>query len=379
MTKRDYYEILGVSRNSSIEDIKKVYRKLAMQYHPDRNPGDKKAEEKFKEIAEAYGVLSDEQKRANYDRFGHEGLRGMGDQGFTDINDIFTHFSDIFQGFGGFGDIFGERGRTDSRSRRGADIEIKLRLTMQEIAEGVTKKIKLKKRKICDTCSGSGSAPGSQRTTCAVCRGSGQVKQVSRSLFGQFVNIATCRNCNGQGTVVTKPCTACSGDGVSSGETTISVKVPAGVTTGNYIPLRGQGHAAPFGGDPGDVIVIIEEKEDELFERHGDDVILDLTISFPQAVLGDEIEVPTLFGKSKLTIPGGIQSGKILRMRGKGIPHLNGSGNGDQLVRISVYIPSRLNEEEKRIFKQLMTSKNFFPSGDHEKGFFKKVKEAFSN
>lgn len=380
MTKRDYYEILGVQRNSSLDEIKKAYRKLAMQYHPDRNPGDKKAEEKFKEIAEAYGVLSDEQKRANYDRFGHEGLRGMGEQGFTDINDIFTHFSDIFGGFGGFGDFFGERGgRTDTRSRRGADIEVKLRLTLQEIAEGVTKKIKLKKRKPCETCSGTGAAPGSQRTTCSVCRGSGQVKQVSRSLFGQFVNITTCRNCNGQGTVTTKPCATCSGDGVTSGETTISVKVPAGVTTGNYIPLRGQGHAAAHGGEAGDVIVIIEEKEDELFERHGDDVLLDMTISFPQAALGDEIEVPTLFGKSRLTVPPGIQSGKILRMRGKGIPHLNGSGNGDQLIRISVFIPTRLTEEEKKILRQLSLSKNFLPAGAHEKGFFKKVKEAFSS
>ncbi len=378
MTKRDYYEILGVAKNSSVDDIKKAYRKLAMQFHPDKNPGDKKAEEKFKEIAEAYAVLSDEQKRANYDRFGHEGLRGMGEQGFTDINDIFSHFSDIFQGFGGFGDIFGDRARPGSRQRRGADIEIKLRLTLQEIAEGVTKKIKLKKRKACDICSGSGAAPGSKQETCSVCLGSGQVRQVSRSMFGQFVNVTTCRNCGGGGKVVTKPCLSCSGDGVISGETTINVKVPPGVTTGNYIPLRGQGHAAPHGGQAGDVIVIIEEKEDERFERHNDDVVYDLVISFPQAVLGDEIEIPTLLGKSQITIPPGIQSGKILRMRGKGIPHLNGGGNGDQLVRISVYTPAKISGEEKALLEQLKLSRNFSPNPETEKSFFKKVREAFS-
>ncbi len=378
MTKRDYYDILGISKTSSVDDIKKAYRKLAMQYHPDRNPGDKKAEEKFKEIAEAYSVLSDEQKRANYDRFGHEGLRGMGDQGFTDINDIFTHFSDIFQGFGGFGDIFGDRARGGGRQNRGADIEIKLRLTLQEIAEGVTKKIKLKKKKNCETCSGSGAAPGSKQETCSVCHGSGQVRQVSRSMFGQFVNIAPCRNCTGTGKVITKPCTACSGDGIVSGETTLNVKVPPGVTTGNYIPLRGQGHAAPQNGQPGDVIVIIEEKEDEMFERHNDDVLCNLMISFPQAVLGDEVEIQTLIGKAQLTIPQGIQSGKILRMKGKGIPRLNGSGQGDQLVRVMVYTPSRISDEERNIMKQLKISGNFTPSAENEKSFFKKVREAFS-
>lgn len=376
MTKRDYYEILGVPRNSSAEEIKKAYRKLAMQYHPDKNPGDKKAEEKFKEIAEAYAVLSDEQKRANYDRFGHEGLRGMGDPGFTDINDIFSHFSDIFQGFG-FGDIFGERAHSH-RPRRGADIEVKLRLTLQEIAEGVTKKIKLKKKKICDICSGSGAAADAKRETCSVCHGSGQVRQVSRSVFGQFVNITACKNCGGNGKVITKPCTDCAGEGIVNGESTISVKIPPGVSTGNYIPLRGQGHAAPQGAQPGDVIVIIEEKADEHFERHNDDVLYDLVISFPQAALGDEVEVPTLFGKARLTIPPGIQSGKILRMKGKGIPHLNGGGQGDQLVRVSVYIPARLSDEERAILNQLRHSKNFTPSSESEKSFFKKMKEAFS-
>jgi molecular chaperone DnaJ len=376
MTKRDYYEVLGVSRGATLDEIKKSYRKLAMQFHPDKNPGDKSAEEKFKEIAEAYSVLSDDQKRSSYDRFGHEGLRGMGQQGFTDINDIFSHFSDIFQGFGGFGDAFGSR---SSRPSRGADLEVKLKLTLQEIAEGVTKKIKLKKRDLCAACSGSGAAAGSRRMTCSVCGGSGQVKQVSRSVFGQFVNISVCRNCEGEGTIVEKPCTMCHGDGVVMGETMINVKVPAGVTTGNYIPLRGQGHASAHGGDAGDVIVIIEEKEDEIFERHGDDVLLDLPVSFPQAVLGDDVEIPTLTGRSKLTIPAGIQSGKILRMRGKGIPHLNGAGAGDQLVRLSIYTPTHLNEREKKLIHELKACENLSPSGADGKGFFKKVKEAFSN
>jgi molecular chaperone DnaJ len=375
MTKRDYYEILGVQKNASLDDIKKAYRKLAMKYHPDRNPGDKSAEEHFKEVAEAYAVLSDDQKRANYDRFGHEGLRGMGDPGFTDINDIFSHFSDIFQGFG-FGDIFGER--SSRRSNRGADIEVRLKLTLAEVATGVTKKIKLRKRKPCDSCGGNGSAAGSRRITCSVCGGSGQVRQVSRSVFGQFVNIAACRNCDGKGTVVEKPCPECHGNGVTQGEVTLSVKVPAGVTTGNYIPLRGQGHAGPQGGQPGDVIVIIEEIEDDVFERHGDDVVIDLTISFPEAVLGSEVEVPTLTGKARLTIPSGIQSGKVLRMRGKGVPHLNGSGAGDQLVRIFIYTPTRVTDAEKKLLEQLMKSENMYPSASKE-NFFKKVKEAFVN
>lgn len=377
MAKRDYYEILGVGKGASEEDIKKSYRKLAMQYHPDRNPGDKAAEEKFKEIAEAYAVLSDAEKRANYDRFGHEGLRGQ--QGFSDVNDIFSHFGDIFQGFG-FGDIFGGSGGSRRTGpQKGADIEIKLRLTLQEIAEGVSKKIKLKRRKACDTCHGTGSAPGSSRQTCSVCGGSGQVKQVSRSVFGQFVNITACRNCNGEGSVVSKPCTTCYGEGVSQAETTINVKVPPGVTTGNYIPIRGQGHAGPRGGDAGDVFVIIEEKEDEVFQRHGDDVLLDVSISFPQAVLGDDIEVPTLSGRAVLTLPGGTQSGKILRMRGKGIPHLNGGGAGDQLVRIFVYTPTRVSDHEKKTLRELLHSPNFTPNRDEEKSFFRKVKEAFGH
>lgn len=375
MTKRDYYEILGIQKNASLDDIKKAYRKLAMKYHPDRNPGDKSAEEHFKEVAEAYAVLSDEQKRANYDRFGHEGLRGMGDPGFTDINDIFSHFSDIFQGFG-FGDIFGDR--SGRRNNRGADIEVRLKLTLAEVATGVTKKIKLRKRKPCDSCHGSGSAAGSRRITCSVCGGSGQVRQVSRSVFGQFVNIAACRNCDGHGTVIEKPCPECHGNGVTQGEVTLSVKVPAGVTTGNYIPLRGQGHAGPQGGQAGDVIVIIEEIEDDVFERHGDDVVVDLTISFPEAVLGSEVEVPTLTGKARLTVPSGIQSGKVLRMRGKGVPHLNGNGAGDQLVRVFIYTPTKITDTEKKLLEQLMKSDNMYPSSSKE-NFFKKVKEAFVN
>ncbi len=374
MAKHDYYDTLGVSKGASVEDVKKSYRKLAMQYHPDKNPGNKQAEEKFKEIAEAYSVLSDEQKRAQYDRFGHEGLRSSGQQGFTDINDIFSHFGDIFEGFG-FGGSSGGGGR--QRAQRGGDLEVKLKMTLQEIAEGVTKKIKIKKHKLCDTCEGSGAEPGSNRKTCSVCQGQGQVRQVSRSVFGQFVNVATCKNCEGSGVVYDKPCHTCRGDGLTMGETIISVNVPPGVTTGNYIPLRGQGHAAPLGGQPGDVIVVLEEIEDEIFERHNDDVLLNVTISFPQAVLGEEIEIPTLIGKSKITIPAGIQPGKILRMRGKGIPHLNGSGSGDQLVRVNVSVPTKISEKEKKMIHDLAASESFLRTAN-EKNFFKKMKEAFS-
>ena len=371
MNKRDYYEVLGVSRTATKEEIRKAYRKLAMQYHPDRNPGDKEAEEKFKEAAEAYEVLSDDNKRAKYDRFGHDGLHAQGFQGFSDINDIFSHFSDIFGGaFGGggssiFDEFFGQSSSGRTRSRHsartgtpGSDLKIDLKLTLEEIASGTTKKVKIKRYNKCTVCNGTGAKSPNAFKTCSVCGGSGEVRQVSRSIFGQFVNISTCSNCNGTGKVISDPCPACNGDGRVYGEATIRIQVPAGVTEGSYMTIRGEGNAGKNGGEAGDVIVVFHELPHEYFLRDGDDVIYDLYLSFPEAALGTEVEVPTLKGKAKLKIAPGIQPGKLLKMRDKGIQHLQRHGAGDQLVRINIYVPKKLNSEEKELLKKLQKMPN---------------------
>jgi molecular chaperone DnaJ len=368
MAKRDYYEILGVPRAASADEIKKAYRKLALQYHPDRNPGKKEAEEKFKEAAEAYEVLGDAQKRQRYDQFGHDGMRGTDFRPFTDVNDIFSTFSDIFGGgFGG--SIFDEMFGGQTRQRRGgpgngspgSDLKIRLALTLEEIATGVEKRLKIKKLKTCESCRGTGARSGSSLTTCPVCNGTGEIRQVSRSVFGQFVNIATCNNCGGEGRVVREPCTACSGDGRMQGESTIKVSIPPGVSEGNYIPLRGEGNAGKRGGPSGDIIVVIEEEPHKVFVRSGDDVILDLLVGFPEAVLGADVEVPTLTGRAKLHIEAGTQSGRILRMREKGIPHLNHHGRGDQLVRVNIWVPTSLSSQDRALLKQLASSDSMHP------------------
>lgn len=371
MDKRDYYEVLGVDRNASKDDIKKAYRKMAMQYHPDRNPDDKQAEEKFKEAAEAYEVLSNDEKKSVYDRYGHNGLRGGGQdyQGFSNINDIFSHFSDIFGGgaFGGGGSIFDDFFGTSSsqnRSRRkgsgtpGTDLKVVLKLSLEEIASGTTKKIKIKKHVKCEICSGSGARDGSSVKTCPVCNGAGEVRTVSRSVFGQFVNIAPCSNCDGEGTVVDTPCKNCQGDGRVYSEATIKINVPAGVTNGSYMTLRGEGNAGKRNGQAGNIIVVFEEAPHEYFVRDGDNIIYELYISFPEAVLGSEVEVPTLNGRAKLKIEPGIQPGKFLKMREKGIQHLNRHGAGDQLVRINIYVPSKVNGKEKDLLRELMNMPN---------------------
>jgi len=391
MAKRDYYEVLEVQRGASQDEIKKAYRKAALKYHPDRNPNNKEAEEKFKEAAEAYEILNDPGKRQRYDQFGHEGMRPGADyHGFHDINDIFSSFSDIFgAGFGGglFEEVF-TGGRSRGRSRQqtgtpGSDLKIRLKLTMEEIATGVEKKLKVKRWKVCDTCSGSGARAGSSKTTCPVCNGSGEVRQVSRSVFGQFVNIATCHNCGGEGRIIKDRCLTCNGEGRLQGESTIKVNVPPGVSEGNYIPLRGQGNAGQRGGPAGDLLVIIEEEPHNLFVRNGDDVLLDLIISFPEAVLGTEVDIPTLSGKARLKIDPGTQSGKILRMRDKGIPELNTSRRGDQLVRVNIWVPTKVSKEDRETIRQLEKSENMKPkegdrSAHSDRSFFAKVKDVFS-
>jgi molecular chaperone DnaJ len=389
MSKRDYYHVLGVPRTAGTDEIKKAYRKLALQHHPDRNPGDKQAEEKFKEAAEAYEVLSDADKRRRYDQFGHEGVRGPGGaRGFNDVNDIFSTFSDIFGGgMGGsiFEEMFGggPRRQAAGTGSPGSDLKVKLTLSLEEIGTGVEKKLRVKKWQTCGTCRGSGAKSSGAKASCPVCGGTGEVRQVSRSVFGQFVNISSCGNCGGEGTIIRDACPTCGGEGRTQGESTISVKIPAGVSEGNYITLRGEGNAGRRGGPAGDIMVVIHEEPHEVFTRNGDDVVLDLLVSFPEAALGAEVEVPTLTGRARLKVEPGTQSGRMLRMRDKGIPHLNSHGRGDQLVRVNVWVPTHLSTEERRLLKELGKTENIMPkegdrSANSDKSFFERVRKAFS-
>ncbi len=381
MAKRDYYEVLGLDQDAVEDDIKKAYRKLALQHHPDRNPGSKEAEDKFKEATEAYEVLKDPQKRSTYDQFGHAGLSGAGGfgaGGFAgfDLSDALRAF---MRDFGGFGSIFEDFfGASTTGTRRGypkgQDLQIRLKLTLGEISSGVEKKIKIKRLQKCEECGGSGAAKGSSKKTCPKCQGTGQLKRVSRSFFGQFVNVTTCDNCGGEGAVIHTPCPTCRGDGRTKGTSTISVKIPPGVTSGNYIHMRSAGNVGPRGGPAGDVIVLVDEQEHPDFQRHGDDILHETLISFAQAAMGDEIPVPTLDGKVDLKIPPGTQSGKIFRFRGKGIPHLHGYGKGDELIRVLVWVPTRLSSEEKKLLQELASKENLKPP-QRDKSFFEKFKE----
>lgn len=379
MSKRDYYEVLGIAKDATKDDIKRAYRKIAMENHPDRNPDNKEAEERFKEATEAYEVLNDVEKRARYDRFGHSGMRGGQDfHGFSDINDIFSHFSDIFGGSSIFDDFFGGggargRGRRRTSGTAGSDLRITLKLTLEEIAKGVTKKIKIKKYVRCESCGGSGAKKGTSKKTCQVCSGTGEVRQVSRSVFGQFVNIQPCTNCNGEGEVVDEPCRACSGEGREQKETTVSINVPAGVSEGSYMTLRGEGNIGQRGGPAGDIIVIFQELPHDYFVREGDNIIYDLFVSFPDLALGVEVDVPTLVGKARLKIDAGTVPGKMLRMRDKGIKRLNQHGYGDELVRVNVIVPQKLSRKERELLKELQSQPNMSHSGQKDKNsFFKR-------
>ncbi len=389
MEKRDYYEVLSVAKTAGNDEIKSAYRKLALQYHPDRNQGNPEAEDKFKEATEAYEVLSDADKRARYDNYGHQGLRGGQDfHQYQNVQDIFSQFGDFFGGSSIFDQFFGGgggRARQRSMGEPGSDIKLKMPLTLEEIATGTDKRIKLKKWVVCDTCTGTGAKTGSGYSNCTSCGGSGEVRQVSRSVFGQFVNIAPCANCGGTGKVIKEQCGTCSGEGRVKDEVTITVSIPAGVSSGNYIPLQGMGNAGRRGGPPGDVIVVMEEQGHEHFTRQNDDILYNLAVSFPEAALGTDIEVPTLTGTTHVKIEAGTQPGTIIRVRDKGIKHLNAHGKGDLLVNVTVYVPTTLSIKEKTVIKELTNIESIQPKrtlkgGSEEKprDFFDRVKEAFS-
>ncbi|MGD9548593.1 MAG: molecular chaperone DnaJ [Candidatus Krumholzibacteriia bacterium] len=355
--KRDYYEVLGVERQASEAEIKKAYRQKAIKFHPDKNPDDATAAEKFREATEAYEVLKDPQKRARYDQYGHmpEG-GGFGGGGFegvnVDLNDALESFLRNF-GMGGFGDMFGGGGGGGGGRRRGRDLQVEIKVTLQEAAKGAQKKVKLAKQVPCPDCEGSGAAAGSRPQTCSQCRGQGRVRQVRQSLLGQMVTEGVCPQCQGRGSVVQDPCRSCRGTGTIRGEETLSVKVPAGVTTGNYMELQGKGDSGGQGVPAGNLRVVFNVIEDRVFQRHGDDLLIDLPVSPVDLMLGTRINVPTLDGKVALKIPAGTQSHKVFRMRGKGVPHVNRPGTGDQLVRVLAWTPDRLDKGLKARLEEI--------------------------
>lgn len=383
--KRDYYEVLSVSKSASADEIKKAYRKVAMQYHPDRNPGDKAAEEKFKEAAEAYEILSDPDKRTQYDRFGHNafsGGRGAGGFGGMNAEDIFSHFSDIF-GDDAFGGFFGGGGRRSSNSRsrgvRGSNLRVKIKMNYEEIAKGATKTIRVKKHVKCTTCDGSGAKDKSNIQTCGTCGGSGQVRRVQNTFLGQMQTVSTCPTCNGEGHTITSKCSNCRGDGRVYGEETLDIEIPAGVQEGMQLSLSGKGNAGERGGSNGDLIVLIEEEAHPFLHRDGLNVAYDLHIPFPDAVFGTQAEVPTIDGRAKIKIPAGTQSGKIFRLKGKGFPHVNSYEKGDQLIQVNIWTPQQVSAEEKAMLQKMQESANFQPNPEkNEKSFFDKVREMFS-
>lgn len=387
--KKDFYEILGISKSSSQDEIKKAYRKVAMQHHPDRNPGDKASEEKFKEAAEAYEILGDADKRSQYDRFGHQAFNGNRGGGYSggggmNMDDIFSQFGDIFGDDNPFGSFFGGNSNrrssgTRSRGTRGSNLRVKIKLNYEEIAKGAKKTIKVKKYVLCNTCNGNGAKDKNSVQNCGTCGGSGQVRRVQNTFLGQMQTVTTCPACNGEGSTVTHKCTACKGEGRVYGEETVSIDIPAGVQEGMQLSLSGRGNAGERGGSAGDLIVLIEEEAHPQLHRDGLNVAFDLHISIPDAVFGTQIEVPTIDGRAKIKIPPGTQSGKIFRLKGKGFPNVNSYEKGDQLIQVNVWTPQHVSSEEKETLEKLKHSDNFQPKPDkNDKSFFDKVREMFS-
>lgn len=381
MEKRDYYEILGLSKAATKEEIKKAYRKQALKYHPDKNPGDKKAEENFKEAAEAYEILSSEEKKARYDRYGHAGMGNSGG-GFSGntmtMEDIFSSFGDIFgDAFGGFS-AFGGGGRRGRRVNKGTNLRVKVKLNLSEIATGSEKKIKVSKYLSCDTCGGTGAADASGISDCSACRGSGHVTRVTNTMLGQMQTTAVCPNCGGEGKTITVKCTSCYGEGIVKNEEVININIPAGVGKGMQMTVSGKGNAPRRGGVNGDLLVVIDEEEHPDLIREGNDLIYNLFISIPDAVLGTHVEIPTVDNNVKIKIEPGTQPGRILRLRGKGLPEVNGYGKGDLLVNVNVWIPKSISKEEQKTFEKFMESKSFEPAPDkNDKGFFERMKGYF--
>ena len=381
MSKRDYYEVLGVQKGASDEEIKKAYRKKAIQYHPDKNPGDKEAEEKFKEAAEAYEVLSDPDKRARYDQFGHAGMGGASGFGGGGMNmeDIFSQFGDILGGhfgFGGFGG-FGGGGGSRQRVNRGSDLRVRVKLTLKDIATGCEKKIKVRKAVTCTHCDGTGAKDSHSTTTCPDCGGTGYVTRVQRTILGNMQTRTACPKCNGEGKIIKDECPHCKGEGVTMQEEVITINIPAGVAEGMQLSMQGKGNAARRGGIPGDLLIVVEEEKHPELIRDQNNLIYNLLLDLPTAVLGGMVEIPTIDGKVKVKIDKGTQPGKVLRLRNKGLPDVNRYGTGDLLVNIGVYIPEDLSSDEKKIFEKLGESKNMKPNASAAKNFFNRFRNLF--
>lgn len=385
MAKRDYYEVLGVDKSASPEDLKKAYRKLALKYHPDRNPGDKEAEEKFKEAAEAYSVLSNPDKKARYDQFGHAGVDGQGGFGGGGMNmdDIFSQFGDIFgdlfggRGFSGFSG-FGGGGRQQHRVMRGSNLRIKIPITLEEVDKGVEKKVKVQKYVACKTCGGTG-ARGNSYETCSHCHGTGVVTEVRRTILGQMQTQSVCPYCGGEGKIIKDKCHDCNGEGIVKSEEVLTIPIPQGAADGMQFAISGKGNAAPHGGVPGDLIVVIDEQPHDTFERQDQNLYYNAFITFADAAMGGSIEIPTLHGRVKVKIEQGTPSGKVLRLKGKGLPSVNGYGRGDLLVCVNVWVPKSLTKEEKSMLETLKNSPNFQPNPTkQERGFFDKMKDLFN-